>query len=86
MEYIDLRKLNKGELKQVRSQVVRFRKRGTPVSGGNTSASDSGGTGGNTRNDYHAPSRGIRYSRQFVDVEESVRIHLEKVSEKDIRR
>ena len=28
MEYIDLRKLNKGELKQVRSQVVRLKKMG----------------------------------------------------------
>ena len=28
MEYIDLQKLNKGELKQVRSQVVRLKKMG----------------------------------------------------------
>ena len=120
MEYIDLRKMNKGELKQVRWQVVCLKKMGktgkeieeltgsaaesrernmdgvsargrqfhgteeTRFSKGGTSTVDTGGTGGNTRNGYYPPPRGIRYSRQFVDTEESVCIRLEKVSEKDI--
>ena len=53
---------------------------------GDTSAADTGGTGGNTRNGHDTPPRGIRHSRQLVDAEEGVRIRLEKVSEKDIRR
>ena len=53
---------------------------------GDTSAADTGGAGRNTRNDYHTPPRGIRYSWQFMDAEESVHIRLEKVSEKDIGR
>ena len=53
---------------------------------GDTSAADTRGAGGNTRNDYHTPPRGIRYSWQFMDAEESVHIRLEKVSEKDIGR
>ena len=51
-----------------------------------TSAADGGGTDGNTRDNHNTPSRGIRYSRQIADTEESVCICLEKVSEKDIRR
>ena len=51
-----------------------------------TSAADVGGTGGNMGNDHNTPPGGIRHSRQYVDTEESVRIYLEKVSEKDIRR
>ena len=118
MEHIDLRKLNSGELKQVRRQVVRLKKmrktgkeieeltgarqrnmdgvsaRGRQIHGteetrvpeGDTSAADTGGAGGNTRNNYNTPPRGIRYSRQFMDTEESMHIRLEKVSEKDIRR
>ncbi len=58
----------------------------TRVPEGDTSAADTGGAGGNTRNDYHTPPRGIRYSWQFMDAEESVHIRLEKVSEKDIGR
>ena len=50
------------------------------------SVADIGGTGGNTRNGHNTPPRGIRHSGQFVDAEEGVRIRLEKVSEKDIRR
>ena len=58
----------------------------TRVPEGDTSTAGTGGAGGNTRNDYNTPPRGIRYSRQFMDAEESVRIRLEKVSEKDIGR
>ena len=58
----------------------------TGVPEGDTSAADTGGTGGNTRNGHDTPPRGIRHFWQFVDAEESVRIYLEKVSEKDIRR
>ena len=56
------------------------------VSEGDTSAADTGGAGRNTRNGHNTPSRGIGDPRQSVDTEESVRIRLEKVSEKDIRR
>ena len=38
------------------------------------------------RSGHNTPSRGIWDPRQSVDAEESVRIRLEKVSEKDIRR
>ena len=101
MEYIDLRKLNSGELKQIRRQVVRLKELGktgkeieelTGVRQNRTSEiwtayrRGTRGAGGNTRNDYHTPPRGIRYSWQFMDVEESVHIRLEKVSEKDIGR
>lgn len=58
----------------------------TGVPEGDTSAADTVRAGGNTRNDYDTPPGGIRYSREFVDAEESVLIRLEKVSEKDIRR
>ena len=58
----------------------------TGVPKGDPSAADTGGTGGNTRNGHNMPPRGIRHSRQLVDAEEGVRICLEKVSEKDIRR
>lgn len=51
-----------------------------------TSAADTGGAGRNTRSGHNTPSRGIWDPRQSVDAEESVRIRLEKVSEKDIRR
>lgn len=54
----------------------------TRIPEGDTSAADTVGADGNTRNDYDTPPRGIRHTRQFVDTEESVRIRLEKVSEK----
>ena len=50
-----------------------------------TSAADTGGAGRNTIRGNNTPSRGIWDPRQSVDAEESVRIRLEKVSEKDIR-
>ena len=58
----------------------------TGVPEGDTFVADKVGAGGNTRNDYDSPPGGIRYSRQLVDAEESMRIRLEKESEKDIRR
>ena len=58
----------------------------TRVSERDASAADTGGADGNTRNGHNTPSRGIWDPRQSVDAEESVRIRLEKVSEKDIRR
>ena len=54
----------------------------TRVSEGDTSAADTGGAGGNMRNGHNTQTRRIRYSRQFVDVEENVRIRLEKLSKK----
>ena len=58
----------------------------TGVPAGDTFAAGIGGTVGNTRNGHDMPPKGIRHSRKSVDTEEGTRIHLEKVSEKDIRR